>query len=136
MNKKAEIFKVLGDETRLRLLNIFITAETDLCVCEMVDALQLPQYQVSRHLAACRHANLLMVHKEGTWSYYALDWQRPENARLFEFLKTYLAGEPFESDRRGLKSRLLLRDQDKCVVGFVSTEELTQLIHNKSKETS
>lgn len=134
MSEKPEVFKALSDETRLRLLNIFLASEDDLCVCEMVDALQVPQYQVSKHLAHLRHMNLLTVEKEGTWSYYRLDWQRPENASLFEFLKTYLQGEPFESDRKRLETRLLLREQGKCVVGFVSSEELHQLIENKMEE--
>lgn len=134
MSEKPEVFKALSDETRLRLLNIFLTAENDLCVCEMVDALQAPQYQVSKHLATLRNTNLLTLQKEGTWSYYGLDWERPENARLFEFLKTYLKGEPFMSDRKRLETRLLLRDQGKCVVGFVDSEELHQLIENKMEE--
>lgn len=136
MKEKAKVFKALSDETRLRLMNIFLVTDDHLCVCEMVDALQVPQYQVSKHLAHLRHMNFLTVEKVGTWSHYAPDWQRPENAGLFEFLKTYLKGEPFESDRKRLETRLLLREQGKCVVGFVSPDELNQLIKNKMEYVS
>lgn len=38
----ATIFKALGDETRLRILNLFIQSDQRLYLCEMEDALQLP----------------------------------------------------------------------------------------------
>lgn len=136
MNEKSEVFKVLGDETRLRLINIFILSNSDLCVCEMVDALQVPQYQVSRHLATLRQSNLLNVHKVGTWSHYRLNRERADHVRLFKFLETYLEGEPFESDQRRLEVRLLLREKGECVVGFVSKTELKKLIKNKLEEIS
>lgn len=117
MNERANLFKVLGDETRLRLINVLLAGGQALCVCEMVDALRLPQYCISRHLAAFRHCNLLSVHHEGTWAYYALDEQRPGNALLFEFLKSYLQDEPFKTDSEYLKARLALRKDNKCVIG-------------------
>lgn len=136
MKSTVEIFRALGDETRIRLVNLFVQSEKDLCVCEMVDALEVPQYQVSRHLATLRHSGLLDVEKFGTWSHYGLNRERAENMRLFEFLETYLQGEPFESDLRRLEIRLSLREQGKCVIGFVSEFELKQLIKNKLEEIS
>lgn len=131
-----ETFKALADETRLRLINLFVQSGKSLCVCEMVDALMVPQYQVSRHLATLRHASLLNVDKEGTWAHYGLNRERAENAKLFEFLKTFLQGEPFESDRKRLNMRLLLREKDKCVIGFVPEDDLKQLIKKKLGEIS
>ena len=59
MTQPFEIFKALGDETRLRLVNLFLQTDEDLCVCEMVDALELPQYQISKHLTILKNAGLL-----------------------------------------------------------------------------
>ena len=55
MDRHAESIQVLGEPTRLRLLNLL--AQTgEVCVCELVDALQLPQYNVSRHLSVLARA--------------------------------------------------------------------------------
>lgn len=134
MDTKIDIFKALSDATRLRLLNIFLAAGNDLCVCEMTDALQLPQYQVSRHLAILRRTGLLKIHKQGTWAYYGLDRVQAGNDLLFRFLADYLQGSPFDADRERLTQRLLLRDAGKCVVGIVPEAELKQLIVEKLEQ--
>lgn len=134
MDEKAEIFKALSDPTRLRLMNIFLATGDDLCVCEMTDALQLPQYQISRHLATLRHAKLLKTQKQGTWTYYGLDQSQTGNENLFQFLQSYLQGGHFDEDRQRLTQRLILRDAGKCVVGIVPADELKQMIVEKLRQ--
>lgn len=136
MTQDSELFKALSDETRLRVLNLFLQSNESLCVCELVDALKIPQYNVSKHLTVLRHANLVEVEKEGLWGYYRLRKDDTKNRQLFNFLKNFLSGETFEADKRNLEIRLLLREEGKCVVGFVSERELLRLIKEKSVETS
>lgn len=69
-NLKAEILKVLGDQTRLRVMYLLTASTKSLCVCEIVDALRLPQYQVSKSLVMLRRAALVEVDRNGTWGYY------------------------------------------------------------------
>ncbi|MDQ6968745.1 MAG: metalloregulator ArsR/SmtB family transcription factor [Mariprofundaceae bacterium] len=64
-------FKALGDPVRLRLFAL-LGHSKELCVCHLVDALQLPQSTVSRHLSILRHAGLLETRREGKWMYYHL----------------------------------------------------------------
>jgi len=64
-------FKALGDPIRLRLFSLLGEFE-ELCVCHLVDALQLPQSTISRHLSVLRHANLVATRREGKWMYYHL----------------------------------------------------------------
>jgi ArsR family transcriptional regulator len=130
------VFKALADETRLRVLNLFLLSKESLCVCEIVDALKIPQYNVSKHLTVLRHADLVDVEKEGLWGYYYLKIDEPKNRGLFVFLKNYLTGETFEADRRNLEIRLLLREKGRCVVGFVPERELLKLIKEKTVATS
>jgi len=68
--KIVQLFKVLADETRLRILNLLCRRE--LCVCHLTDILGVGQSKVSRHLAHLRNANLVVDRREGLWIYYSL----------------------------------------------------------------
>ena len=64
------IFRALSDPTRLRILNLLQTGE--LCVCDLVSILNVPQPTASRHLAYLRRAGLVVGRKDGHWCYYRL----------------------------------------------------------------
>lgn len=64
------LFKAFSDETRVRLLHLLRGGEV--CVCDLVDTLRIPQPTASRHLAMLRRAGLVHVRKDGLWSYYSL----------------------------------------------------------------
>lgn len=132
--KENEIFKALGDETRLRILNLFVSDRGHLCVCEMVDALKIPQYQVSKNLVVLKHAGLLEVERQGTWAYYSFKKEPPQNRLLITFLKQFCAGGLFEQDRQNLEVRLSVREAGKCVVGFVSEKKLLNLYSARKVE--
>lgn len=71
MRKLAEFFKALGDETRLKIIRML--SEKEMCVCEVIDRLDLSQPAISHHLKILRQAGLVKDTKEGKWVYYALD---------------------------------------------------------------
>lgn len=133
MTKKTEKLKAIADETRLRILNLFIRSGNSLCVCELVDALKLPQYHISKHLIVLRNAGYFQQVREGTWVYYKLDNSHSENKKIFSFLKKLLDDEIFEKDFEQLNRRLILREDNKCVIGFVDESELLKLIDQKEK---
>jgi len=67
------MFRAFSDRTRLRILNLLARGGPgELCVCDIVRVLRLPQPKVSRHLAYLRKAGLVVGRKEGLWMYYAL----------------------------------------------------------------
>lgn len=68
--KPDRLFRALSDETRLRILNLLLVDE--LCVCDIVAALEVPQPTASRHLAYLRRLGLVTVRKEGVWCHYRL----------------------------------------------------------------
>ncbi|MGI2260436.1 metalloregulator ArsR/SmtB family transcription factor [Shewanella sp. GXUN23E] len=70
-------FKALADDTRLSTL-LLIAAEGELCVCELMAALQLPQPKISRHLALLRKEGLLADRRQGQWVFYRLNPQLPD----------------------------------------------------------
>lgn len=131
MENTIEIFKALSDETRLRIINLFIKSGQNLCVCELMDALQLPQYAVSKSLNIMKNAGLFTTEKEGTWVYYKLNRNEQQNKSLFNFLKNYLSTERFLDDEKRLSDRLLLRENDKCVVGIIPESDLLKMIKQK-----
>lgn len=64
------IFKAFSDSTRLRILHML--QEGELCVCDLVSVLGVPQPKVSRHLSYLRKAGLVKVRKDGLWCHYKL----------------------------------------------------------------
>ncbi|MDN4502589.1 metalloregulator ArsR/SmtB family transcription factor [Alteromonadaceae bacterium BrNp21-10] len=70
-------YKCLADDTRLRCL-LLIEQETELCVCELTEALQLSQPKISRHLAQLRNSGLLQDRRQGIWVFYQINPQLPK----------------------------------------------------------
>ena len=101
METDLAIFKACADATRLRIL--FLLAERELCVCELVEVLEMPQGKISRHLAVLKNAALVRDRREGTWIYYAL---QEATTPLEQHLHLYLSEtrtEPAAADRNRLK---------------------------------
>lgn len=67
----AEIFKVLGDPTRIRIT--FALSREELCVCDLANLLGASQSAVSHSLRVLRQMKLVRFRKEGKIAYYALD---------------------------------------------------------------
>lgn len=75
-----QFFKSLTDEVRLRCL-MLIQYEGELCVCEMMEALEDIQPKVSRHLALLRKNGLLVDRRQGQWMYYRINPDLPAWAK-------------------------------------------------------
>jgi ArsR family transcriptional regulator len=71
MKKVTQIFKALSDPTRVRIVWL-LQFGGELCVCDLMSVLALPQSTVSRHLAYLRHAGLVNGQRKGIWMYYRL----------------------------------------------------------------
>jgi len=84
----TSVFKCLADETRARA-TLLITREGELCVCELVCALDDSQPKISRHLAQLRTCGLLLDRRQGQWVYYRLNPDLPTWIRTL--LETTLA---------------------------------------------
>jgi ArsR family transcriptional regulator len=91
------LFRALGDETRLRLIERL--REGEQCVCDLTDEQGASQSRLSFHLKALKDAGLVTDRKDGRWVYYALN---PEAlalvGRLIEELKPIPS--PFRVIRR------------------------------------
>ncbi|MCR4442011.1 MAG: metalloregulator ArsR/SmtB family transcription factor [Peptococcaceae bacterium] len=67
----SEIFKAMGDATRIRILHAL--AQGELCVCDLEEALGMSQPAVSHQLRVLRNLRLVKNRKEGKKVYYSLD---------------------------------------------------------------
>jgi ArsR family transcriptional regulator len=92
-NKIDLIFRAFSDPIRLRILNLVQPGE--LCVCDLVEALRLPQPTISRHLSYLRRAGLVKVRRQQSWNYYQLAEARsPFHTKLLECLGTCFCDVP------------------------------------------
>lgn len=69
----SRIFKALGDPTRLRIVNLLAQRGPGICVCDLVDVLQIPQSTISRQIAPLRSLGLIRARRAATWMLYALE---------------------------------------------------------------
>lgn len=66
----AELFKVFGDSTRIRIL--FVLFEAEVCVCDLAQALQMTQSAISHQLKILKQNKLVKSRREGKSIFYSL----------------------------------------------------------------
>lgn len=64
------VFSALADDTRRRILGLLASGEV--CVCNIHEALDIPQPTASRHLAHLRKSGLVATRRDGLWVHYRL----------------------------------------------------------------
>lgn len=73
----AELFKVFGDSTRIKIL--WALDEAEMCVCDIAVLLNMTQSAISHQLRVLKQANLVKNRKEGKVVYYSLDDDHVKN---------------------------------------------------------
>ena len=68
--QNADTIKALADPTRLKIL--YLLKYGELCVCEIITAMEKPQPTISHHLNILKKAGFLKWRKEGVWVHYSL----------------------------------------------------------------
>src|SRR5690554_252531 len=98
-----DFFKTLGDENRLRILNLLMNYE--LCVCEIEVILGLNQSNVSRHLGKLKSNGLISGYKDAQWIHYKIDVDfRRNNKLLVDYLiDSFKSHEIYGEDLRKCK---------------------------------
>lgn len=66
----AELFKVFGDSTRIRIL--FVLFEAEVCVCDIAEALHMTQSAISHQLRILKQSKLVKNRREGKSIFYSL----------------------------------------------------------------
>jgi ArsR family transcriptional regulator len=106
------LYRGFADATRIRILNLLAAGE--LCVCDVVALLRLPQPTVSRHLAYLRRAGLVEARRGWKFAHYRLASPRHSVHRnMINCVRSCFAGVPsLDRERRAAVARAARRGAD------------------------
>lgn len=65
-----DVFKAFSDITRLKMMWLLYSIDSRISVTEMIEVLQINQYNASKHLKILKSAGLIYRKREGRWKYY------------------------------------------------------------------
>lgn len=109
------VIKALADENRARIL--LALGSRELCVCQIVELLELAPSTVSKHISILKQARLVDSRKQGRWIYYRLaDTDVPDEAREAADLGArLLCNDPqIRKDRERLEQILEIDPEELC----------------------
>jgi ArsR family transcriptional regulator len=115
MRDVVSIAKALSDENRVRIVAMLDGRE--LCVCQVVELLELAPSTVSKHLSILKQARLIDGRKDGRWMYYRLaddDAPRAAHDALRWTLQTLKGAKRLRDDAKRLKQILAMDPEVLC----------------------
>ena len=118
MQNEIQLFKALSDGTRLRMVLLLLN-NGELCVCDLMEAMQIPQSTASRHLALLRNAGFVEGERRGTWMYYRVVEDQTLGSAILDALKKHCS-----------RLETAAQDQERCLE-FLSTKSGTSCKKNR-----
>ena len=115
MKRVLNITRAMSDENRLRALAMLQNGE--LCVCRIIEMLQLAPSTVSKHMSILKQAGLVETRRAGKWTYYRLTGEADGSAEA-EII-SWLARQ--------------LKDEPKIIADFVRLKEIQQRVEAERK---
>ena len=108
------VFKGFADPTRIRILSCLAAGE--LCVCDLVDILRLPQPAVSRHLAYLRRMGLVEATRLSKFAHYRLaEAEHTVHQNLLNCVRSCFRGiASLDRERRQAEARVKARASEPC----------------------
>lgn len=112
-----ELFSALSDPYRVRIVRLMLEAKDELCLCELSEALDEPEYKLSRHVKNLKNVGLLKSVRDGKWIYHSL-------VKNHDYLKAILKAVSMFPDSDNLtqtdfarfRKRAIKRSNGRCVV--------------------
>ncbi len=116
MEEHLKTFKSLSEATRIRILAILHHGK-EVCVSDIVDALQESQYKISRHLKILQDANLVVSDRKGRWIYYQLNKNKFHfNDILLNAIK-HISSDIIKQDLNRLQKKISDGYSKRCTTG-------------------
>lgn len=114
MQDFLSITKALSDENRVRALMALNCGE--LCVCQIIEMLELAPSTVSKHMSILKQARLVAGEKHGKWVYYKLAQDAPKAVtEAIEWAKKHLVSESIiKADAKNLRAIMKRRPVEVC----------------------
>ncbi len=116
MRQLTKVFKALSDETKLRILKI-LQERDELCVCEIMQALDISQSRASRNLGILKDAGFVVDRRDGLWIHYSINKKKINEYHgvLNGLLENWLNDQDIiQEDRKRLKKAIKLSLKSKC----------------------
>lgn len=92
MTQLTNIYKLLSDETRLRMM--LLLYQEDLCVCQLAGIIDVPQPRISKNLAKLRDLNLVKDERKDKFIYYSLTKDNPFLTLNFNHILEHIRDYP------------------------------------------
>ena len=115
MNQLINLFKLLSDETRLRIL--MLLAKEELCVCQITGILDITQPTASKILAKLRDMNLVTDLRKEKYVFYRLKQDNPVLLRMLQDISNQIENYPkllSDRNRLDMKDQLLKQCSIRC----------------------
>lgn len=96
----TQMFKSLGDESRLRILNLIVEFG-EMCISDLELVLDFTQAKASRHLVYLKNSGLLSIRKKGQWTFYYLKPKPKET--VLHLVKTVISDAILQNDLQTYK---------------------------------
>lgn len=77
----ANVFKALGDKTRLEILALLIKGR--ICACKILEAFNFTQPTLSYHMKQLTESGIINAEKNGKWVYYSINCEKVDILREF-----------------------------------------------------
>ncbi|HBE03046.1 MAG TPA: hypothetical protein DC049_11325 [Spirochaetia bacterium] len=112
-------FQALSRFCRFRIMHLLLKTPYPLCICELMDIMNKPQYKISRCLGALKNAGLIIEKREGRLLLHSPHTQNILNIPIFQYIKKSASLSPeLAQDLVNLKKRLALRKKGKITVTY------------------
>lgn len=109
------VFQAVAEPSRIRIVRLLAVTRNEACLCELVDSLLEPQYNLSRHLKVLRQMGLLAAEKDGRFIYHTLVATPSYLNRLWACVQALPdPNGTFAADLKRFKDRVRLRVAGRC----------------------
>lgn len=110
-----EIFQALSDPYRIRIIRLMLEAKSELCLCELSDALEEPEYKLSRHVKILKNSGLIDSVREGKWIYHSLVTDEKYLKLLHKAVSVFPdSANQLARDFARFQKRLNIREAGRC----------------------
>jgi ArsR family transcriptional regulator len=93
VEKVANVFKLLGDKTRLSIMGL--VNENECCVCEFVEIFKMSQPSISQHLRKLKDAGLVKESRKNNWVFYSIN----KDSEWYPMVKNLLSYIPEQQEK-------------------------------------
>ncbi len=120
------LFQAVADSTRVRILRLMIETKEEICLCDFVDSLLEPQYNLSKHLKVLRQSGLISAVKDGRWVYHGLIDGAQHIKNLYRLISSLPdTNGAFLADLKQFQKRKRIRGE-RCREDIISGQERTR----------